>query len=72
MQFQRLGCGMLIIQFNPRKMKAIAARALQRLHGSLKAARVIIHAMHLVAIIKQLQASVRPNVASGASHSYMH
>ena len=53
-------------------MKAIAARALQRLHGALKAARVIIHAMHLVAIIKQLQASVRPNVASGASHSYVH
>jgi len=62
----------LVIQFNVRKMKAPAARALQRLHGALKAAREIVQAMHLVAIIEQFQASMRTNVSSGASHSYLH
>jgi hypothetical protein len=53
MQFQRGGCGTLIIQFNVRKMKAPAARALQRKYRALKAAREIVQAMHLVAIIEQ-------------------
>ena len=67
------GCrGYVIGQLYLCEMKSTRARSPQRLHGALKTARVIIQAMHLVAIIQQSQAGMGTNVASRSSDRDLH